>query len=64
MSREPYKWGAKAYLASMEVGEERIDDGTFNWRYLACTACSLTRVYGSRFSFSSKGGVNKVKRVL
>ena len=61
--RNPYRRGAKQYLLSMELGEERIDDGRFNWRYLAQNACYVAKYSGTKFSFSSKGGINKIKRI-
>lgn len=61
--RSPYRKGAKQYLLSMELGEERIDDDRFNWRYLAQNACYLSRYSGTKFSFSSKDGINKIKRI-
>ena len=62
--RQKYSWGTKDYLLSMKVGEVRVDDGRFNWRYLAQNACQLARYSRMKFSFSSRGGVNTVRRVL
>ena len=62
--RSPYAWGSKAYLTSMEVGEVRVNDGRFNWRCLATIACSLTKLYGSKYSFTSSNGVDMVKRII
>ena len=63
--RKPYKWGAKAYLASMEVGETRTDDGRYNWRGLQFIAAQMQRDYGSKFVFRTKqkAGYRQVTRI-
>ena len=64
--RQPYRWGAKEYLSSMEVGETRHDDGQFSWRGLQCVASVMQKDYGCKFVFRTKyrKGVRTVKRIL
>lgn len=40
-NRKQYRWGCKALLASMKVGDKYWDDGRFNWRSLRCIATRL-----------------------
>ena len=52
--RQQYKWGAKAFLASMEVGEKReIDTELFNYRGMQTQANALKKEYDSRWSFET-----------
>lgn len=51
--RKAYKWGAKQYLASMEVGEKRRDDGSFSWRGMQAVACALAAEFNSKWQFTT-----------
>lgn len=52
--RQPYKWGAKQFLATMEVGERReIDTKLFNYRGMQAQANRLKQEYDSRWSFET-----------
>lgn len=63
--RNPYKWGAKEYLASMEVGETRRDDGRFDWRGLQSVASHMYWEYWCKYRFRSypKKGYREVTRL-
>lgn len=63
MYKSRYKWGAKAFLANMEVGEEREDDGTYDWRGLQVAACRMKQDYGCLYRFRTKWGIRKVIRL-
>ena len=62
--RSEYRWGAKQFLASLEVGESAKDDGRFSWRGLQQVACRLMNEYGCRFIFRTypKRGYREVVR--
>ena len=64
--RQAYRWGAKQYLSSMEVGETRRDDGAYHWRGLQYVAVMLRKEYGVRYIFRSypKKGYREVTRVI
>ena len=52
--RQQYKWGAKTFLASMEVGERlKIDTELFNYRGMQTQANALKKEYDSRWSFET-----------
>lgn len=61
--RQAYRWGAKHYLASMEVGESREDDGTYHWRGMQCIATHLRRQYAAVYRFRTKDGIRTVTRM-
>ena len=61
--RKPYHCGAKAYLTSFEIGEERIFDGTFLYNSLRSIASRLHRDYGVQYSFKITNGIRKVRRL-
>ena len=61
--RNKYRWGAKAFLANMEIGETREDDGAFCWRTLQVIACRMREDYGCHFRFRTKWGIRKVTRL-
>jgi hypothetical protein len=61
-ARSPYKWGAKAYLASFEIGEHRIFNDEFRWRSLMSIASKLRREYGCLFCFSAAQGTKVIIR--
>lgn len=62
--RQPYRWGAKRYLAEMEIGEQRADDGRFVWKNVQATASRLANDYGSRFKFTTTPAGRFVTRVM
>lgn len=51
--RSRYKWGAKEYLSSFNVGEMREWDGVFPWRSLSCIASKLKKQYGCVFRLAT-----------
>lgn len=52
--RQPYKWGAKRFLASMEVGEKReIDTDKFHFRGMQAVASRLKKEYDCGWSFEA-----------
>lgn len=63
--RQAYRWGAKQYLSSMEVGETRRDDGRFNWRGLQYIASRIQKDYGCKYVFRTKqkAGYRQVTRI-
>lgn len=54
-ARRPYKWGSKAYLNSIDVGEEIEfnDDEHYSYRGLQQVAAQLRRSYGCQFRFTT-----------
>ena len=60
--RRPYKWGAKAFLASFEVGEHRIVGDEFRWRSLTALSSRMRIEYGCQFCFSTTGGTKLIIR--
>ena len=62
--RQPYKWGAKDYLSSFEVGETRIYDEIFPWRNLSSIACKMRRDFGCRYSLYTYNGQRMITRVI
>lgn len=63
LSGEPYQKGVKEYLASFEVGEERVFDGRFQNNSLRAIASKLRRDFGVQYSFRIIDGVRKVRRL-
>lgn len=63
--RRPYKWGAKAFLTSMEVGETRILDDRFTREGLRGAAVALWKLYDCRYVFrtNQKQGYRQVTRI-
>ena len=63
--RRPYKWGAKEYLSSMDVGETRILDERFTGNGLRCAASRMKELYGCVFVFRTKQklGLRQVTRI-
>lgn len=52
--RQQYKWGAKQFLATMEVGERlKIDTERFSYRGMQTQANALKKEYDSRWSFET-----------
>lgn len=62
--RKQYKWGAKAFLVSMEVGETRYNDGSLNWRGVQCMACRLSADFPCKWKFRTKHREKSVTRIL
>lgn len=52
--RSPYKLGAKAFLASFEVGETKEIKDEYSWNGIRATASRLKREYGCQFLCSEK----------
>lgn len=54
-ARRPYKWGSKAFLINMKVGQEIEfkDDESLSYRGLQYVAAHLRRIYGCQFSFTT-----------
>lgn len=61
--RQPYKWGAKCFLANMEVGETHKDAGQYNWRGLQVEASRLKYVYGGVWKFTTTREGRQVTRI-
>lgn len=57
--RAKYKWGAKEYLSSMNVGDIIEWDGRFPWRSLSFTASRLRKDYGCVFRLTTIKETNK-----
>ena len=49
--RQPYIRGAKEYLSSFAIGEQRDYDGHFRWNSLKSTASILKGDFGCEFRF-------------
>ena len=62
--RQPYKWGAKNYLSSFEVGETRVYEEICSWRNLSSIACKMRRDFGCRYSLYTDNGQRMITRVL
>lgn len=62
--RNPYRRGAKAYLASFVVGEEREFVEDLNWDNLRSIASNMKRDFGCVFSFKRIKEKRFVTRVL
>jgi hypothetical protein len=65
MKKQPYKWGASAWLRSMEIGETRAHDGTYRWRTLQVIAARIERDFHLEveFVFSTRRGKKYVTRL-
>lgn len=62
--RQAYKWGAKCYLANMEIGETlHVDEAMFNWRGMQSIACRLKQEFGGMWQFYQDAGKKYVKRL-
>lgn len=64
MSRQKYRWGAKQFLANMEIGERVQYDGEFPWRSLQRIACALLIEYNSRWRFETTKAGRYITRVM
>lgn len=63
-ARREYRWGAKQFLANMEIGEKVQYDGAFRWRSLQRIASALLLEYGSRWRFETKPTGRFITRVM
>lgn len=61
--RRPYKWGAKAFLSSFEVGESREYHEKFEWRNLISIASRMKREFGCQYLFNSVDHLRFITRV-
>ena len=61
--RKPYKLGAKAFLASFEVGETREIKDEYSWDGIRATASKLKREYGCQFFCSLSSGKKTITRI-
>ena len=52
-TRNVYKWGIKEFLAEMEIGEKRADDGRFVWHNVQVMASRFKQEYGCIWQFST-----------
>jgi hypothetical protein len=64
MSRKEYRWGAKQFLANMEIGERVQDDGTYNWRGMQRIAVTLWQEFGSKWQFRTTPTGRYITRVM
>ena len=62
--RKPYKRGAKAFLASFEIGEIRVVTDEYSWSGIRSSAARLKRDFGCQFHCSLSTGRKVVKRIL
>lgn len=60
LPRAKYRWGAKDYLASFEIGETRICDPKFKWNSIRSIACVLKRQFGCSFIFWDKKFIKRI----
>lgn len=63
MARSKYKWGAKHYLSSFEIGETREHTDEFRWDTLRCMASKFKAEYNCRFTFYTSQGKRFIKRI-
>lgn len=61
--RKPYSRGAKEFLSTMEIGEEKQHDERLSWRNLQSTACVMHRDYGCLYFFRTINGIRTIFRV-
>lgn len=61
--RREYKWGAKAYLSSFEIGEVRRYRFEYRWDSLKSLASKMKALYGCQYSFSSTAGHRIIVRI-
>jgi hypothetical protein len=60
--RNQYRRGAKAYLASFDVGEIRQFQYDFSWDGLRSIASKMKRDFGCRYTFCTTGYLRHIKR--
>lgn len=61
--RNPYRRGAKAYLASFNVGETRQFQHDYNWESLRSIATMIKADFGCRYVFSTTGSTRHITRI-
>lgn len=61
--RQPYTWGAKAYLASFNVGECREYKESFIWESLKSIATKLKKDFDCQYIFNTAGSKRYITRV-
>lgn len=63
--RRPYKWGEKAFLAGLEIGQRIIvTDEQVNWRSIQSIACKMAKEFGCEFRFHTKrNGQKEIMRL-
>ena len=62
--RNPYRRGAKAYLASFNVGETREYNEVFCWDNLRSIACHMKSDFGCQFTFCKDGLTRYITRLI
>ena len=62
--RNPYRRGAKAYLASFDVGEKREYKETFCWENLRSIASRMKSDFGCKFTFCKDGVTKYITRLI
>ena len=62
--RNPYRRGAKAYLASFVVGETREFHEDLNWRNLSSIASKMKSDFGCQFRLWTAKGKRFIERIL
>ena len=58
--RKPYKRGAKAYLSSFEIGEERVVKDEYSWNGIRSVASRMKSDYGCHFVFRNKNTITRI----
>lgn len=62
--RNAYRWGAKDYLSSFQVGEAKQYNGDYSWESLKSIASNLKKLYGVQYVFNTVGLKRYISRVL
>lgn len=62
--RQKYRWGAKQFLANMEIGQQVQDDGTYHWRGMQRIACTMGQEFGCRWKFQTTPTGRYITRVM
>ena len=58
--RKPYKRGAKAFLSSFEIGEERVIKDEYSWNGIRSVASRMKSDYGCHFVFREKKYITRI----
>lgn len=61
--RNPYKWGVKGFLASIEKEQEVEVPDSFSYASVKSVACRLNAEYGCKFLFRTEEGKHYAKRI-
>ena len=61
--RKPYKRGAKAFLASFEIGEIRVVKDEYSWDGMRSSASRMKKDFGCQFHFSLATGKKVITRI-